>query len=86
LLSQSSLLIQASEGWLEGRESHESFRIRSPSFDPMPSLSDSGGSPTAVFSSAFFRLPTLADFTGVMSLAASVFSDPFVEARVEILC
>jgi hypothetical protein len=58
--------------------------------DPLTSLSDSAISATAVFSSAFFRLPTFADFTGVMSLkmslAAGVSSDPLIEARVEVLC
>ena len=58
--------------------------------DLLPSLSDSASSPTAVFSSAFVRLPTVADFTGVMSLemslAAGVSSDPLVETRVKVPC
>jgi hypothetical protein len=58
--------------------------------DPLPSLSDSATSPRAVFSSAYFRLPTFTDFTGVMSLKMSlavvVSSDAIVEARVEVSC
>jgi hypothetical protein len=44
--------------------------------DPLQNLSDSASSPTAVFSSAF-RLLTLADFTGVMSLKLSFATDDF---------
>ena len=48
------------------------FRLLVTVREPLPSLSDSASSATAVFSSAFFRLPTFADFTGVMSLKMSL--------------
>jgi hypothetical protein len=51
-----------------------SFRLFAAVRYPSPSLSDSASSPTAAVSSAFFRLPTFADLTGVMSLEMSLAS------------
>ena len=81
----------AGRKWLAGRESHESFLVRWPPFTIVCEVVQIlPVSPNAVIASAFFRLPTLADLTGAMSLKMSLVAivsrDPSFEACVEALC